>query len=495
MSAVDKLLASCRKDIFYFAKVMGFNPTFLQERFMRNFQNTIHEMQRRVDPLLREAERHRLKGDPEREEVYKSAALKVRDEIKRRFAIRSGQGSGKSACSTIVALWFLLQWSGARAIVTAPTARQVSDVWIAELSNRLMKGHPLFKALFDVQNKQVGAFNKKPKEWGLTSFAASRPENAQGLHADYQLIMIDEASGVDRDILETIYGTSSGPMNLVVLTGNPNTRSCGFYDCFRPENEHLYHTDHWSCEMLSDSVWFSTKRADDLADEFGRDSDVYRVRVKGEWPESDPQALLTEEEVKACMDPANQYACAIMNDTKRLAIDFARFGGDENCVVRRRGNAIAEINAQRRIEPSWAIAESFRMQTEAGWSNKETQYVADATGIGQGIIHRIYDADKKLHEYHNGGKANVRRDFENKITEAWFHLRKLIRAKQVYLPLDRQLITQLTTRNYMINEKSGKIMIETKDDYKSRTQLPSPDRADAVVMAFDDTLRSAQVSV
>ena len=64
----NKLLAECRKDIFVFAKVMHFYPTFLQERFMLRFQGVIHELQQKVDPLLRQAEKHRRKGNVEQEE-------------------------------------------------------------------------------------------------------------------------------------------------------------------------------------------------------------------------------------------------------------------------------------------------------------------------------------------------------------------------------------------------------------------------------------------
>ena len=50
------------------------------------------------------------------------------------------------------------------------------------------------------------------------------------------------------------------------------------------------------------------------------------------------------------------------------------------------------------------------------------------------------------------------------------------------LPDDEDLVAQLTTRRWKPTSK-GKIRLESKDDARVRG-IPSPDRADALVLAF-----------
>ena len=63
-------------------------------------------------------------------------------------------------------------------------------------------------------------------------------------------------------------------------------------------------------------------------------------------------------------------------------------------------------------------------------------------------------------------------------------LRNLVRERIVRIPNDARLLKQLSTRQYYMDRK-GKIKVETKDEWRKRLEISeSPDRADAVVMAF-----------
>ena len=87
-------------------------------------------------------------------------------------------------------------------------------------------------------------------------------------------------------------------------------------------------------------------------------------------------------------------------------------------------------------------------------------------------------------EFHNGGVAIDSSQFANKITEAWFHMARLIKASECNIPNDNRLIQQLSTRRYYTNKK-GKLILETKDEYMKRG-YNSPDRGDGCVLAFYD---------
>jgi phage terminase large subunit len=87
-----------------------------------------------------------------------------------------------------------------------------------------------------------------------------------------------------------------------------------------------------------------------------------------------------------------------------------------------------------------------------------------------------------VYAFHTQSKARKSNEYENQMTEGFFILRDLLKEGKVYIPWDRDLIMQLSNRQYFMTKK-GKIVLETKDEYKRRGN-ESPDRADACVYAF-----------
>jgi ribosomal protein L35 len=49
------------------------------------------------------------------------------------------------------------------------------------------------------------------------------------------------------------------------------------------------------------------QRNKDLEDLYGRDSDVYRIRVLGEFPHSDPNCVFSSEDLEKCTDKKLMY--------------------------------------------------------------------------------------------------------------------------------------------------------------------------------------------
>ena len=74
--------------------------------------------------------------------------------------------------------------------------------------------------------------------------------------------------------------------------------------------------------------------------------------------------------------------------------------------------------------------------------------------------------------------------YSNRGTELFFHLRKLLENQEIILFYDKLLINQLCTRYYKIGIKLIHQLL-TKLEQRSKG-YPSPDRADAVNLAFWD---------
>jgi len=407
-------------------------------------------------------------------------------EALKRIAVRSGQGCGKSSAMGVAAIWLGLRHENAMLPVTAPTMRQCREVFLTELGRNMAAADPILQRLVTITRTRAYFF--KRISWGIQAITASKSEAFQGLHEKNMSILVEEASGVERSIIETIIGTSSQPNNIVILFGNPNLRDCAFFDCFHT------HRDRWATYHMNaeESPLVDPDKLLGLAEDFGRDSDIYRVRALGQFPRNDPQSVMSSEDLEACArNNILEYArhpravAGIgQSHAKQFGIDFARMGNDESVIYRRSGMAIVETRRFTKTEPTAVVDAAFRMQAASGWGNKDCWFVPDVPGIGEGTMGKFYDAHKQVFEFRGNHKSSDPQ-YENRLTEAYFHLADLVRRHAVAIPLDNRMIQQLSNRKFFIVRKTGKIILESKDDYKNRG-FDSPDRADALVNAFWD---------
>jgi len=445
-------IQKCAEDLNFFAKACRFEPTFQQQWL--------------IDRVM-EVRLGKIRG---------------------RIAVKSGQGPGKTTVSGLVGLWLSMSDPYSKLIVTAPTFRQCKDVWLAECKQTLRRADPIIRNLYNITGTGYGVLGHKQDEWGCLLVTATTPQAAQGQHRKDMHLIVEEASGVPREMIEQYKGTLSNPGAIFIQIGNPNSRDCDFYDCFSTQADRWVSAT-WNAEETPASAWFDPQRNKEIEEEFGRDSDVYRVRVMGEFPATDPNCVMSPEDVLDCM--SGKYLTSAMAATtrnnKQIGMDFARFGGDENTIFFRYGLAIIDKWWGARVDPNDAIDRAFRMQHTAGWRDMDCRYVADAGGIGQGVMGNFVRAGKRLYEFHNNSKA-TRNGFANKITQAWFYVGKLVKEKKCHLPKDNLLLRQLTTRQYYTDSK-GRLILESKDDYMKRGH-ESPDRADGLVLAYFEDLNA-----
>lgn len=402
------------------------------------------------------------------------------DQKKRRIAVRSGQGPGKTTVEVVIGLWRAFLDVDSLVIVTAPTMRQVRDVWIAEARRVLQNAHPFVRGMVEVTNTKI-VIGGRPT-WGVWTATATKEDNFHGYHQKYLTMIFDEASGIDRRIIQVAKGTLTNENSLMIAAGNPTTRECAFFDFFhKPSEANLWHKFVWNAEEAPHVDKLNLKR---IETEFGKASDVYRVRVLGEFPVSDPNSIVSSEDLWGCVG-TDMFEAARMRGTldhdRAIGIDVARFGSDESVIYRRSGHAVVEQCILVKTEPVDVIERAFVMQAMAGWTDASCLYVVDADGMGQGIMGILRRAGKRLLEFHNGGKPSSS-SYSNKISEAYFNVAKLAQQRRLHIPNDEILVQQLASRLYHLNKK-GKIEIEEKKEFVKRSGH-SPDRADALAMCY-----------
>jgi hypothetical protein len=405
---------------------------------------------------------------------------------KRRIAVKSGQGPGKTALTTVIALWRQFRNPGAWCVIFAPKEDQAKN-WLKECTRTIEKAPPFLKTLVQTHKKCI--YFKGVPNWVIEVKTAACQENAAGIHHPHLTVIMDEACGVDREIVETLIGTVTQPDNLLFMIGNPTTRDSSFFDCFN-QNRHLWHTFTLNAEEspIVDPAHIAAQR-----EQFGADSDVYKIRVLGEFPSMDPATVISSEDMYACTKTNPFEALKLLGRTRQIGIDLARYGNNESVIYRRSGGAIVEQGIFARTDPSLVVANAFRMQKEALWTNDETLYMPDAGGMGQGVMHLFHNAGKNVTEFHSEGKP-LDGQFKNAMTEAYFMLAKFTRSRGIHVPNDNRLIQQASARKYKV-DKNGKIILESKEDFAKEHGEESPDRADALALAFYNPIGTGRVSV
>lgn len=405
-----------------------------------------------------------------------------------RIACRAGQKVSKSNTAAITALWWAMTRPGGRCIILAPTERQVKEVIWREL--RLMKAHapiPLGGELA----RDPGTGWRFPGESQIIGFSTDEPERLGGFSGPHVLFIVDEGSGVDDEMMEAIEGNMAGGARLLAI-GNPTRISGWFYRAFHSERSfwrllHVSSTDSPNVTGERNIPGLATPEwVEDMRAKWGAGSNWYRVRVLGEFPESEEDCLIPLAWIEAAVDRwRNLTRAGTMPAPDTLALDVAAgVGRDSGVIAASAGNVIIDLWASDQADTMEQTGRMYR-----GWQAGH-RLVVDADGIGAGVAHRLRELGAEVDAYQGGESCDLSDEsdelrFVNRRAWSYWRLRELLDPSNGYnvaLPADEQLIEDLYAPRYKTTS-AGKIQIEPKDAIRKRLGR-SPDKGDAVVMAL-----------
>jgi len=422
--------------------------------------------------------RHVLGGDPwEKQEEVLNA---VRDH--RRVAVRACHGVGKTKVAAWVALWFLYCHRNSKVITTAPTWHQVEnllwrEIHAAHATSRIPLGGKVLQTQIELG-----------KQWFALGLSTDKPERFQGFHAENILLIVDEASGVDQRIFEAAEGFLTSPGAKLLLIGNPTQLSGEFYNAFRSS---LYHKIHISAfdspnlkagkivrPYLVTPEWVEEKRI-----KWGEDSPMWYSRVLGEFPEQGDDTLIPLAWIEAAQRRWREYMKSEPkgDEPVELGVDVARYGSDSTVIVVRRGicaEIARVIRGQDTMQVAGAVIDVLR-------STGAAVAKVDVVGLGAGVVDRLKEQKQPVREMNAGEAAYDKERFVNRRAEWYWALRERFQAGDIAIPPDDELAAQLASLKYKFDSR-GRIQTESKEDMRKRG-LPSPDKADALVLAFAPT--------
>lgn len=391
-----------------------------------------------------------------------------------RLSIRAGHGVGKTAIEAWAALWFIVTHHPCKIPVTANSQDQLKDVVWAEIGVWQRRMPQALRDEIEFGAERI--YLKAAPESFIAARTASRdnPEALQGFHAPNLLFIIEEASGIDDIVFEVAQGALSTPGAKVLMCGNP-TRTTGFF-----YDTHHSLRERWkTMRVNSEDVPRARGHIEDIIAKYGRDSNAYRVRVLGEFPNTEDDAII----------PLHLCEAALVRQVKTTAfypiwgMDVARFGSDRTSLAKRQGNTLlAPVKSWRgkdTMQTVGLIMEEWRITDH---DDRPREILVDVIGLGAGVVDRLAELGLPVRGINVAESASVSDRFVRLRDELWFKCRDFLIAQDSKLPDDPALIAELTAPKYTLTS-GGKIAVERKDDLKKRG-LPSPDLADAFVLTF-----------
>ena len=395
-----------------------------------------------------------------------------------RMAVASGHGIGKSAGTAMLVVWLMATRPHSKGVVTANTASQLETKTFAEIKKWLKRS--LVSDLFVIKSMSIES-KESPESWRLDAITC-KEENSESFAGQHSAssssyYIFDEASAVPDVIWEVAEGGLTDGEPFMFVFGNPTRNTGRFRECFGKRKA------RWVTRQIdSRSVKITNKKEIAAwAEEYGEDSDFFRVRVMGTFPNASSEQFipLSLVEEAAQKDIQHNRATAAI-----LGVDVARYGDDDSVIYVRIGRGYLPLKRYHGLnvtQLATKVKTVFSEVCKLGFPRDRVYINVDEGGVGAGVVDILKDDGFPARGVQFGGSADEPDRYDRKRDEIWGRAKAFL-ADNGTIPNDRGLKEDLTNPEYEI-VRQGQIKIESKKDMKKRG-LSSPDAADAFCLTF-----------
>lgn len=396
-------------------------------------------------------------------------------------AVPSAHATGKSFLAAVLTCWWLMTRpvGDAFVVTTAPTAAQVEAI----LWRYIAQQHRDGKLRGQVTHGPVPMWKVDGEIIGIgRSVKDNDPTAFQGIHARRVLVIVDEACGVADLVWNAVDSLVTNDDSRVLAIGNPDIPGTQFDKACRPGSGWetirvpAASTPNFTDEQVPDTLrqeLISPTWVEERKVRWGESSPLYASKVLGEFPNVSDDTLIQPSWVRHAHDqslPGLEHG--------QFGVDIARYGTDESIVARDRGGQVRIVDRWAKLD---TMATAGRVAKHLQDTGKSIPAVMDIVGVGAGPYDRLREQSLPVVAFNAAERACEPERFANRRAEAYWTLREDMENGVVDLdPLDDVLASQLQSMRWKVDSR-GRILIESKDDMRRRG-LPSPDRADAVVM-------------
>lgn len=410
-----------------------------------------------------------------------------------RIAVASGHGIGKSALIAMIVKWALDTCEDTRILFTAAKENQLRTRTMPEIikwASMSVTAHwfrATATALVSNTEGHEHSWRADAETWSVHNTEAFAGLHNQGR----RIVMIyDEASGIAAKVWEVTLGalTDAETEIIWIAFGNPTQNTGPFRECFGR------HRALWHTRQIDSRTVEGTNKAylDELVRTYGEESDIVKVRVRGQFPSASSLQFIGADLVAAAR---RREVAVLPSDPLVYGIDIARFGDDHSTLAKRCGR-----DARSRPWRRWHGADTMRLAgdiaAEAAAEQPDAIFV-DGGAMGAGVIDRLRQLGvPNVFEVNFGGKgrqaiwaADTRVRTANKRAEMWTGMRAWLAGGAI--PDDQGLEDDLTGVEYGYDADQA-ILLEKKEHMRARG-LASPDDADALALTFAEAVHPREV--
>lgn len=426
----------------------------------------------------------------------------------KRITVASGHGTGKDAALAMLILWYLMCFEDAQIPCTAPSSEQLYDILWKEIAKWRHRMPEEVQAYID-WGVQYVRNNISPETWFARAKTARKeaPEALAGMHGEHVFIPVDEASGVPEEIFNTAEGALTGEDVLQLLISNC-TRIYGyFYDshhdkcskCAARWTDQL--GGHWKggddeCEheVLKAAQWqrmrFDSRESPIVDWDFveriiakhGIDSDEFKIRVSGHFPDEDNAddagyvPLIAREDLHEVPDKGG-----FRRGYTRLGVDPSGSGSNKTEWVIRdkfRAKIVATEDKSDRFSIAKKTVELMDL-----YAIPDEDVTIDAFGVGIDAVQELALSGYNVLAINTGEPCDTPEDhgrFVNvRAMISWGAREWIKKSSELVRNKKWQQCTAIRYRRQL----SGKIKVMDKMEMRKRG-IKSPDAWDALSLTF-----------
>lgn len=393
-----------------------------------------------------------------------------------RVARSSGHGIGKSTIVAWLVNWIMSTRPQSVGTVTANTYTQLRTKTWAQISK--WTALSINSHWFTVTSEMM--YHKAFKKTWFCSAQTCREENSEAFSGQHSVTstsfyMFDESSAVPDKIFEVAEGGLTDGEPMIFLFGNA-TRSTGKFQrvVFGLEKNRWNHgaIDSRTCILPNKA------QIQEWENDYGEDSDFFRVRVRGLTPRASDLQFIGSDLVYGAQ---TREVVTLEDDPLIVGIDIARGGDDSNVIRFRKGLDARSISPVRLLgsetrDTTRLVAKIVDLIHE--W--KPQAVFADGTGVGGPIIDRLRQMGYNVTEIQFGGACPDSTHWANMRAWMWKEMRDWL--KRGAIDKSPELEMDLVGPDYH-HDRKDRVVLESKENMKKRG-LASPDDGDALALTF-----------
>lgn len=419
---------------------------------------------------------------------------KFNHEGKNRFSVAAFHGPGKTHWLAKEILWCGFT-RVSRIPCAGPKEKTIKTRLWPEIRKLLRSAQPWFKALVEVGSANL-QWCGNPDHCAIIE-AASQPENLAGYHDTHLMFLVDEASGVENVMFETIEGALTDENAILILIGNPTRTSGEFYDSHNKlTTKALYYSKqirHEESNRPNLAKW-----AADMIAKYGRNSPVVKVRVFGEFVDMEVNQLYAMEwwEEARIADSKSDGSIPKV----RVSIDVADGGVDETVFhvgLHYLSGVDIVLMARKSFPPATATVDAadfgeqlflqYGGQKDGGVSGDD--FVVDGIGVGAGTSATLAKRGYNVIKHKGGDSSDDPVRYRNRRSQVHLVARDFMRDGRVCFREDA--VREEDWDDYLAQVASIKMKpgIERVEEIQPKAELlrkgvKSPDIEDSFTMQF-----------